>query len=293
MPPLFHGVDGGPTVAPRCETPVPDVPHPHLDHFLAAFQTERVWGQVLLRRRPGSGSDAGIELCHVGDQSVPFGQLRRIPVHDLRSVAESTGEGTYRPLKGAPNLPAGWGCVARNEGELAAAVHHLYPGSMADAWAWEVGAPGVAEDFAAVADRQLGRMKKLTGLRGEGLSAAVEAGCGVGACVRRRCWTATGIGREAPEGKSAIPCLEPCPFFLGFARACVEIEEESTVPVEFAPDDLATLAAALRHALEHPPRGSREGDVVSPLHRWRVSRVLARYPALRSAVATPSPKSDE
>lgn len=232
-------------------------------------------------------------MCHVADRSVPFSQLRAIPVRGLREVAESTAEGLYRPLKGAPNLSSGWGCVARSDAELSEAIQILYPGSIADAWAWEAGAPGVSADFAAVAERQLGRMKILSRLRGEGLAAAVTSGCGVGSCVRRRCWTAAGIGPEAADLKSAIPCLEPCPFFLGFARACAEIEEESTVPVEFAPDDLATLAAALRHALEHPPRGLREGDLASPLHRWRVSRVLARHAALKSAVATPSPISDE
>ena len=269
---------------------MPDVPHPHRDAFLASFPEERVWGQTLFRRRPPGG--ARYEVCHVVDRSAPVEQLRRIPVKELRAVAQSTPEGRYRPLKGAPNLPSGWWCLLWDDAELAEAVHHLYPGSMADAW--EASKPDfVPVDFAMVAERQLGRAKALTRLTGPALAAAVEAGCGVGACLKRRLWTGDGVAADEPGAKSAIPCLEPCPFFLGFARTCAEIEQESTLAVEFAPDDLATLAAALRHALEHPPKGLREGEVAAPLHPWRVSRVLARYSALGSPVAPPSRMSDE
>lgn len=276
--------------APRSAAIVPDVPHPHLDAFLAAFPEERVWGQVLLRRRLAPA--AGFELCHVVDGSASAESLRLVPVNALRGVAQLTLDGRYRPWTGAPTLSSGWRCVARDATELAEALHHLYPGSLADAW--EAGKPGYGPvDFAVVAERQLGRSKILMQLQGAGLAAAVEAGCGVGACVKRRCWTAMGVAPDDGGAKSAIPCLEPCPFFLGFARTCAEIEQESTVAVEFAPDDLATLAAALRHALEHPPRGLREGELAAPLHPWRVSRVLARYVALGSAVAPPSRTSDE
>ena len=277
-------------MAPRCAAIVPDVPHPHRDSFLASFTKERVWGQALFRRRPDGA--AGFEVCHVVDRSTPTDQLRRVPLNELRCVAQSTPEGKYRPLKGAPNLTSGWSCVIWDDAELAEAVHHLYPGSMADAW--EASKPGfVAVDFAVVAERQLGRSKILSRLSGPSLGAVVEAGCGVGACLKRRLWTGAGVGTDEMGAKSAIPCLEPCPFFLGFARTCAEIEQESTLAVEFAPDDLATLAAALRHALEHPPRGLREGELAAPLHPWRVSRVLARYSALGSAVAPPSRMSDE
>lgn len=269
---------------------MPDVPHPHRDAFLATFQEERVWGQAWFRRRPVGG--AGFEVRHVVDRSAAVEQLRLLPLKELRAVAQSTPEGRYRPLKGALNLPSGWRCVLWDDAELMEAVHHLYPGSMADAW--EASKPGfVAVDFAAVAERQMGRAKVLTRLTGRSLQAAVEAGCGVGACLKRRLWTGVGLAVDEAEKKSAIPCLEPCPLFLGFARTCAEIEQESTLAVEFAPDDLATLAAALRHALEHPPKGLREGEMASPLHPWRVSRVLARYPALGSSGAPPSRMSDE
>ena len=243
-------------------------------------------------RRDDAPGVGGFELRHEVDRDGDAAKLRTLSVGELRALAQSTPDGRYRPLKGAPNLASGWRCRVRDGGELGEAIQHVYPGSLADRWA--AADPGfVAVDFGGVAERQLGRAKVLARLTGPALAAAVEAGCGAGACTKRRLWTGAGLGDDAGVGKSAIPCLEPCPFFLGFARTCAEIEQGPRVSVEMAPDDLATLAAALRHALEHPPRELREGEIAEPLHPWRVSRVLARHGVLGDAVTRHPRTSDE
>jgi len=260
---------------------VAEVPHPHWDLFLAGLGEEREWGQVWVRRMAAGAS--GFELRHVLDRKADSGGLRRVPVERLREICRLTADGRYRPLTGAPNLRAGWVTVVRDAAELALALHQLYPGSLGDAWAAAQPAFPIPS-FERVAEKQLGRSKVLNQLRGGKLAAVIEAACSPRACLKHRRWTAKGVAEDDPGSKGAIPCLEPCPLFLGFARTCAEIEQKATVSVEFAPDDLATLAAALRHALEHPPGGLREGEVADPLHPGRVARVLARYTAVGSAV---------
>ena len=250
------------------------VPHPPLDHFLAGLGPERVWAEVLIRREGD-----GFELRHVRDREVEATRLRTVPVSGLRALADRTAEGEFRPLKAAPGLVAGWRCPLRRNADLAAALHHLYPGSLADAWAeaTRAEAPVSFLDFTA---RLEGRARHVGELGGTALAAAVEAGCGPHACLKRRRWTVPDLAADDGTGKSAIPCLEPCPVFLAFARACMETEHAPTVPTAFAPDDLATLAAALRHALKHPPTGERGAGSGSPLDPRRIVHVLARHRCL-------------
>ncbi len=267
------------------------IPRPHEDDFLASMGDGGLaWGQVVVSPVAGGG----YEIRHVADRGVDAAGLRLVGVEGLRDVAMSTADGRYRPLRGAPNLPGGWRCRVRDGRELVEGLERIYPGAIADRWVLSR-TGGWALDFAEVASRQVGRSKVLMGLQGPALAAVVEAGCGVGSCVRRRHWVAAGagVGPDCEEGKSAVPCLEPCPFFLGFARACADIELKATVTVELAPDDLATVAAALRHALEHPPRGLREGEIAEPLHPWRVARMLARHAMLREASMRSTESSDE
>lgn len=266
------------------------IPHPQWDLFLAGLGEEREWGQVVVRRMGGGAG--GFELRHVLDRKAEAGGLRRIPVERLREIRRVTADGRYRPLTGAPNLRSGWICVVVGASDLVLALHHLYPGSLGDAWAAEH-ADSSGIPFEAVAGKQLGKAKVLNQLRGGKLAAVIEAACSPRACLKHRRWSAEGVAADDAGLKSSIPCLEPCPFLLGFARTCAEIEQRVTVAVEFAPDDLATLAAALRHALEHPPGGLREGEVADPLHPGRVARVLARYPVIGSAVVDRLSTPDE
>lgn len=246
---------------------------PPLAHFLAGLGTERVWGQVWIRRLDGG---AGFELRQADDRAADAAGLRSVAGTELRTLAEITVGGRFRPLKSAPTLVRGWRCAVESEAGLAAALQALQPGALADAWAWETGiAP--ADRWEDVVGRQAGRGRELASLSGEALAAVVVAGCHPAACLDRRCWTAPGVPAGPTDGKGAIPCLEPCGAFLAFAQACARTEQAATVPVHFAPDDLATLAAALRHVLNRPADGGREEDLGAPLDPRRVARLLERH----------------
>lgn len=259
---------------------------PPLDHFLARLGGERLWGEVRVRR-----AGRGFELRHAADGAAAEAILREVAVGDLRGLADLAADGRFRPLKSAPTLVRGWRCVAGDEGELAEALQALYPGSLADAWAWETGRDrGV--DFADVAGRQAGRGRVLAGLTGPALAAVVAAGCGAAFCRDRRRWRAAGVEEDDGMGKGEVPCLEPCGVFLAFAQACARTEQAESVAVHFAPDDLATLAAALRHVLENPAAGWQDGGVDAPLHPRRVARLLVRHREVWERRAENAPEAD-
>jgi sirohydrochlorin cobaltochelatase len=48
-----------------------------------------------------------------------------------RELAKWTADGVYRPLKGAPNLPAGWRIELNSISDFRRALDYLYPGAVA------------------------------------------------------------------------------------------------------------------------------------------------------------------
>src|SRR5262245_27729433 len=102
---------------------MPGVPNPALEEFLATLGSEMVLGQVCLRR-----VEKGFELRHNDDATVEAQALKLMAVDELRSVAQTTAAGAFRPLKAAPNLARGWRAHAAHPAELDRALQHLYPG---------------------------------------------------------------------------------------------------------------------------------------------------------------------
>ncbi|MBX3748262.1 MAG: hypothetical protein KF833_23380 [Verrucomicrobiae bacterium] len=268
--------EGGLALGRREETvrlpPVSCLFHSPLEAFLATLGEERLWLQVLVRRQ---GSN--FELRHVADRQRADLDLRTVAASDLRTLAHTTAEGQFRPLKAAPNLIRGWRCRLERQEDLGTGLDALYPGSLADWWVVRSGSaqPMSYAERAALRPGRGGALAR--GLRGAALSAAIEGSCGPDSCGKHRRWTAPEVPGDDPAHKGEVPCLEPCPVFLAFAQTCARMELSPTVRLELAPADLDTLAAALRHARECPPRSERAGDFAAPLHPWRVARLLNRH----------------
>jgi DR2241 stabilising domain/4Fe-4S iron-sulfur cluster binding domain len=258
--------------------------YPPLELFMATLGAGRVWGEVCVTVVNG-----GFDLRHQGDRDVADPGLRAVTVPELRTLAQFKSDGTFRPLKSAPTLVSGWRCLASTPGDLASAINHLYPGSLADWWTTQTqsAAPTGYRDVAA---RQTGKGRILQDLKGPALAAVVSVTCAPSACLKHRLWHALDVATDRGAGKSAIPCLEPCPLFLSFARTSARIELSPALSEPFAPDDLSTIEAALRHTLSHPPVGLRDGEVFSPLHPKRVARVLERHADAWAKAATPEPE---
>ena len=242
--------------------------NPALTAFLTQFRGEMVWAQVVIRARGG-----GFDLRQVNDAKVADEQLKLVPLDELRALTQFTAAGAFRPLKTAPNLRSGWRVVAAGGEELEAALQILYPGSLADWHAARAGSPPVTH-YREFTERQTGMYRVTTMLDDAAAARVVRAGCDRRFCLKQRLWTVGTLGVENVAEKSALPCLEPCPILLELARKAVRVEQEEKLAVALAPEDGATILAALETALAHPNPAVREGDTASPENPRRL--LLAR-----------------
>ena len=243
--------------------------------FCEAVATELLLAQVLVRR-----GEPGFELRHVSDRAAPSESLKLVQLHDLRALANHTAAGEFRPIKAAPNLRPGWRCLAKSDSELAAALEQLYPGAVADWFALRQPEPPVTHyrDFTA---RQSG-MYRITAMLTDPQAAQVtRACCDERFCLKHRCWTVPGLAPDSPNGKSLIPCLEPCAVMLEFARKAVRIEQEEQKPtLSLAPSELATLMAAIDTTLAQPSAAHRDADFSAPDNHRRLQLLREKLQVL-------------
>jgi len=185
----------------------------------AQITNELVFGQVLIRRE-----QTGFELRHVADRDRDAQELRFVGASELRALAQFTAKGAFRPLKSAPNLPAGWRSSQTDDLKLGFALDQLYPGAAADWLAAQSPQPPVTSyrDFTA---RQTGMYRITAALPDAPASAAVRACCHNDFCLKRRLWTVADLPTDSPSAKSVIPCLEPCAVMLEFARKIARLEQ--------------------------------------------------------------------
>ena len=257
------------------------VNNPALATFLGQWRDELTLAQVLIRR-----AAAGYELRHVADREAAPESLSLLKCSELRALAQTTAEGAFRPLKSAPNLRAGWLAVPATDAELEAALQQLYPGALADWFAAQSSPPPVT-DYRAFTGRQTG-MYRITAMLDDAQAAlAIGVCCDRRFCLKQRCWTIAGLEPDAVTEKSLIPCLEPCAVLLEFARKAMRLEQEAKVRAELAPEELATLRAALEAAATHPAT-EREADFGNPLNPRRLELLRRKLePLLRAPASNP------
>ena len=183
--------------------------NPALEHFLSQLGDGLLLAQVLVRAVAGGRW----ELRHEADAAADAATLKNCAVSELRALAQSTAAGAFRPLKAAPNLRQGWRAEATTAEELESALHQLYPGALSD---WHAVATGRAQPthYREYTNRQTG-MYRITAMLDEAQAAEViSVCCAKQFCLKQRLWTSEGLAPDAIEGKSIIPCLEPCAVWL-------------------------------------------------------------------------------
>lgn len=257
------------------------VENPALEAFVAQIGRELVVAQVAVRR-----AGAVFELRHVSDAGQAAAELRELKPGELRALAQFTAAGAFRPLKSAPNLQGGWRYTAPDATALEQALNRLYPGAIADWFAARSSAPPTT-DFREFAGRQTGMYRITTMLSDTLVARVARAGCHRDSCLKRRLWKSKDLAPDAFEGKSLIPCLEPCALLLEFARKAMRIEQEEKVVVELSPSDIATVRAAIQVALKHPDPALREGDLNEPHNPRRLRLVLEKLPDVPAGAETP------
>jgi len=240
--------------------------NPALRAFLAEMSEETRFGQVAIHRRA-----SGFTLCHHQDASTGRQDLREVTLEELHALAQFTASGAFRPLKSTSNLQPGWRFQAADETALELALNSLYPGALADWFAARATPPPVTH-YREFVNRQTGMYRIAQTLTDERVADLAGAACSM--CVKRRLWTVPGLEGEAPQGKSVIPCLEPCALLLEMARRVGRMDKEDKVELPLSPAEIATLVAALKTQLAHFDPAAREGDFSAPANpRW-VLRLL-------------------
>lgn len=229
-----------------------------------------VFGMLWIRPLP-----PGHELRHAEDAAVDASALSPLPVESLREMARHDAQGGFRPLKSAPTLRRGWRCGVSSAAELERALEHLHPGGLAD-WAAVQAGTARAVPFREFAGRQSGIYACVREAGDDLVRDVACAGCGPGACVKRRMWEVPGMPSDGVD-KGALPCLEPCAVLLEFVRRAVRMEAEPRREVVLGGSDLETLAAALEAAVSAPARpGARVGDLADPANPRRFGLLLAK-----------------
>jgi hypothetical protein len=253
--------------------------NPALHQFADQLGDAFVLAQVLVSRH-----GPAFELRHVDDKGKDASQLRDLKPEALRTLAQFTADGEFRPLKSAPNLASGWRAAAADVEELGFALERLYPGAIADWFAASAPVPPVTHyrEFTA---RQTGMYRLTTKLDDAQAARVAGACCEARFCLKRRLWTVPGLGPDEAGAKSLIPCLEPCAVLLEFARKAVRLEQEDKMHLELSAGEVATLQETVRLALGAKPAG-READFTQPANprriRWLLSK-LGSLPPPRSA----------
>lgn len=217
----------------------------------------------------------GYLLRHVNDRDISLTALKPVRVEELREWSRFNYAGAFRPLKGAPDLRAGWSCQTKDVQELEQAILHLYPGGVAD-WYYVRTVPEPAVSLRDYLERQTGMYRVTKALEGARAVAVVKACCGETRCLKRRLWAVEGMPSDSSPPKSVVPCLEPCAVLLDFARREARMLREAPVGIQLSPMDLDTISSVLEHAAAGRLEGAavRSGDTGEPLNPRRILLAL-------------------
>ncbi len=165
--------------------------------------------------------------------------------------------------------------MASNSASLEGALNHLYPGALADWYAATLANPPVTHyrEFTA---RQTGMYRITATLNDVQAASVIKGCCDSKFCLKQRLWTVAGLEADSVATTSVIPCLEPCPVFLEFARKAARIEQEDKVTVSLGASELETLMTALETATTTGAGAMREADFGEAANPRRVQLFLEK-----------------
>jgi hypothetical protein len=247
------------------------IDNPGLAAFVAQIHPELILAQVRILRLP-----QGFELRHVADLARATSDLRLLQIPELRAWAQTSAQGTFRPLKSAPTLRPGWYSRASGPEDLDLALNRLYPGAVAD-WHAARSRPVPVTHYREFTARQTGMYRLTQQLDDNQAARVARVVCHRRFCLKHRLWL---VGDLAPEpasdsDKSIIPCLEPCPVLLEFAKKAAGWGQEEAVTLHLSSGEIASFRHLLQAALDSPLNSDlREADFDEPINPRRLQWIL-------------------
>ncbi len=247
--------------------------HRAIEEYVESFDQRTVIGEVVVERKGD-----GFHLYHREDED-RIDVCKELSVDSLRELSQQTAESEFRPLKSAPNLRGGWVCRTTTVTELETALTHLYPGAIADRYALRNGAE--SHNYRDFTNRQTGMYRITTHPSDEEVNQIADACCDDRFCLKQRLWTVSAEDTQPDLDTERIPCLEPCPILLEFARKVVRISQEEPVELTLAPSEIETLVAGLNSSGSgESAREAEFGNAGNPRRRSllndKLKKVLAK-----------------
>jgi sirohydrochlorin cobaltochelatase len=208
-----------------------------LSDWLAAGATGM--GQIEIRK-----IGDGFVLSHHEDAARTDIKIFSSP-NDATELAKFDDEGTYRPLKTAPNLRHGWKLELKNVSELGRALDLFYPGRLATLSVWEANRLKTTA-LRETLNRQSGIYRVAAKISDQQIDVLVGRFCkshgGAPGCLRTILWPRDGsnarpslrlpldkfiapidqTGRE--EKVMPLLCQEACNLLIASARETVRSE---------------------------------------------------------------------
>lgn len=197
---------------------------------------------------PAETGRAGWLICHHADAEVARAGGHGLDLHHgtsgARAIVFFTTDGSYRPLRGSPDLRTGWMIEAASVAELRDILDILYPAA-AGLWrAYRAGSLPV-EPFRAKLARQTGMYRFASSISDAGAMALVGNVCNPeSGCIRRILWplapgqeVATlpsrkflGRGDEPAADEIPVLCPEACNLLVAKAKEVARREYQAANP---------------------------------------------------------------
>ncbi|MGI8604368.1 MAG: DR2241 family protein [Verrucomicrobiales bacterium] len=194
-------------------------------------------GQVFLSRLPGR-----YELRHIDDRDAPGLTLETfIQPTDAREIARFDSQGSFRPLKSAPNLRRGWRIEVPAVSDVRQALDFFYPAAVGN-WARFSNGEAQPVPLRETLNRQTGIYRITALMTDEQAAHVICSTCEPSrGCLRRITWTLDGVRKVPglPAGKFCVEataqelpvlCLEACNWFISQARSHLRNKQADAAP---------------------------------------------------------------
>lgn len=194
------------------------------------------------------------EIHHIEDESLFADQKLQIYTqpYDARAIALETADGTYRPLKTAPNLRRGWLLRLKNTAEVQLALEHLYPAAIGIWLAFLRGQLEVVP-LRETLGRQTGMYRVTNKITDEQACELIQSACNNQTrCLRKILWP--------------IAAQFPHPLTIASEAICGSISDSDSVPniPLLCPEACNLLVAATRAVVKKasaPSESSKKDDL--------------------------------
>lgn len=242
--------------------------------------------EVRIRRAGGH-----FELRHLKDGEAEDRWLLETSPEALRELAQYDESGRFRPLRTAPTLRTGWKCTARSLSELDQCLQQLYPGAVADWFAFHRKASR-ATAYRELAGRQTGMYRVNAALSDDGLRWVAQSQCHEKFCLKQRMWALPDTPESQPGRTGCVPCLEPCPLLMEFARVVARDERAEKKSISLSEWEFETLRSALSGKETAAKNLDRVADFSNPTNARRREFVLAKLTMLWNGAQSPRSEGD-